>query len=74
MVCPLEDCSANHDQFRQLLVEIQPVCGAMMHCLVHTVGRTMGALVWVSRRDLQLDKGLERMSGAWRLWKGIVTL
>ena len=31
MVCPFEDCSANPDQFEQLLVEIRLVCGAQMH-------------------------------------------
>ena len=73
MVCQLGGCSANPDWFRQLLVEIRPACGALMHFLVRTVGRTMEALVQVSRRDLQLDKGLERVLEARRLWKGTVT-
>ena len=67
-------CSANPDRFGQLLVEIRLVCGALMHFLVHTVGRTTEALVQVSRRDLQLDKGPERVLEARRLWKGTVAL
>ena len=74
MVCQLGGCSANPDRFRQLLVEIRLVCGALMHFLVRMVGQTMEALVWVSRRDLQLDKGVERVLEAWRLWKGTVAL
>ena len=72
MVCQLGGCSANPDQFGRLLVEIQLVYGALMHFLVCTVGQTMEALVQVSRRDLQLDKGLKRVLEARRLWKGTV--
>ena len=71
MVCQLGGCSANSDWFGRLLVEIRPACGALMHFLV-MVGRTMEALVQVSKRDLQLDKGLERVLEARRLWKGTV--
>ena len=72
MVCQLGGYSANPDRFGRLLEEIQPACGALMHFLVRTVGRTMEALVQVSRRDLQLDKGPEKVLEARKLWKGTV--
>ena len=74
MVCQLGGCNANPDRFGRLLVEIRPVCGALMYFLARTVGQTTEALVQVSRRDMQLDKGLERVLEAWRPWKGTVTL